>query len=534
MPLPVNVSVVDANGATVEVALEADRPIFVLGANGTGKSALLVKMAHSLGATARRVVASRTLVFENDAPEITAASAQGMRSNYDSWDAQLVHRAKTPNSAQRAQLYIYSLSEMENGFAREVASEVMADGAVDLVVLRRKRSPVQRINDSLAAAGFLISISIDENGSTKAKKNGSESYGASELSDGERAALIMLIEVLSAKPQTAVLIDEPERHIHRSLLLPLIKEMNELRNDCCLVIATHDIELPMAYRDSAVLLVRGMPIFAERWDVDLLPRASEIPFDIRESILGSKRRVLFVEGEHDGIDHGLYNILFREISVVGQSSSRAVEQATIGARSIQNIEWLNAWGIIDRDGRTASQIEEHGQSGIWCIPVYSVESIYYHPLIIEVMAARSEELHGPMPTALVTALAGALGAVAADLDRLAARAVEKSVRHAVLTALPSWDVLATSESIQVPVNPRGMLEQERLALAGAIDRSDWAYVVERCPIRESQALGKIATALSFRTSHHYEAAVRKALLDDNNLRAQVLQLLGTPPDGLLV
>jgi energy-coupling factor transporter ATP-binding protein EcfA2 len=533
VPLPISISIVGADGEPVEVSFEADRPVFVLGANGTGKSALLVKMAHQLGSSGRRVVASRPLAIEQDASELTAANAQNLRSSYDSWDRELAYRAKTPNAFQRAQLYLYALSELENRFSRGISVQVMGGGDIDLVKIRKTKSPIERVNDALRAAGFLISISLDNTGRVQGQKAGTQPYGVSELSDGERAALFLLIEVLDALPGTVILIDEPERHIHRSLLLPLVKELTELRPDCCLVVATHDIELPVAYRETQIVLVRGMPEFGQKWDVDLVADATSIPSDIRESILGSRRRVAFVEGDEDGIDHGLYNILLGEISIVSKQSSREVEQAALGARSISDIEWLHAWGIIDRDGRTDEQGEELRQKGIWCIPLYSVESIYYHPTVIQEMVRRSEALHGPLPNAYADATNQALRSVTDEIDRLAARAVEKSVRHAVLSALPGWRDIASAERIEIPVNPRELLAQERTALQQALSTGDWAYIVERCPIRETQALGKIASALRFRSPFHYEAAVRKALLDDTNFRGTVLNLLGIPPEGLL-
>lgn len=533
MSLPSEISVTDADQQPIRLALKAANPVFVLGANGTGKSALLVKFAHQLGSSGRRVIASRPLAIEQDAPEITAAHAHNLRNNYDLWDRELAYRAKSPNASQRSQLYLYALSELENRFARDISSAVLGDETIDVESLRQTPSPIQRINSALRSAGFLVSLSLDEIGRAQARKGDSQPYGVSELSDGERAALFLLIEALDAPTGTVLLIDEPERHIHRSLLLPLVKELTELRPDCCLVIATHDIELPIAYPEMQVLLVRGMSAFGDRWDVDVLPEASRIPSDIRESILGSRRRVVFIEGNENGIDHGLYNILLGDVSVVSKQSSRDVEQAAIGAQGIADLEWLRAWGIIDRDGRTADQIEKLRKKGVWCISVYSVESIYYHPLVISEMAQRAEALHGPLPNATSDAIEGAIRSVASDLDRLAARAVEKSIRHAVLSSLPSWDRLSTAESIEVPVNPREMLKSERATLNDHIESADWARIVERCPIRETSARTVISTSLGFRSPSQYEAAVRKALTDDETFRGSVLALLGTPPDRLI-
>jgi hypothetical protein len=533
MTLPQTLGIPVAPQGMVEIVLQAGQPSFVLGANGVGKSALLVKMAQMLGALGRRLIASRPIIIDSDSVEITPSQAMSLRSNMASWDATPAYRAKAPNLSQRAQLYLNALSELENQFARGVLATVRGPDDLDIPALRARQSPIERINGALAASGFEISIFLDANGSVQARKGASDPFGVSNLSDGERAALILLIELLYIPDGSVMLVDEPERHIHRALLLPLVKELVALRPDCSLIVATHDIELPMAFPNVPVALLRGMTEFGERWIIDVVPGAREIPFDIRDAILGSRRRLLFVEGEEGGLDHGLYNILISNISAIARGNSREVEQAVHGARGLEEFEWLHAWGIIDRDGRTSEQMDQLKLDGIWCIPVYSVESVYYHPTVVGEMSRRSADLIGGNAEALLTQ-AQILACQAAEnhIERLARRAVEKKVRAAVFAALPSWQELSESEEVIVPLNPRQLYDDEKETLARAIAGFNWEYVVERCPIRETPALHAVATAIGFQSPNLYESAVRKALADDIEFRLQVLQLLGEPPSGL--
>src|SRR5260221_7028032 len=277
-----------------------------------------------------------------------------------------------------------------------------------------------------------------------------------------------------------------------------------------------------------------MARLSERWVGRGVSGAREIPFDIREAILGSRRRVLFIEGDEQGLDYGLYNLLIKDISVTALGTSREVEQAVLGARGLHDFEWLMAWGIIDRDGRSDAQIAELRARGIWCIPVYSVESIYYHPKVIGEMSRRSVDLHGGSPDSLMAAAQkAACTAIEPHIDRLAKRAVEKTVREEVLSAVPKWQELSECDQISVPVNPRGLYEKERAAVCQTVNDNAWEHIVARCPIRESPALRVIATAIGFQSAGQYESAARKALIDDETFRAVVLQLLGEPPAGLL-
>ena len=42
-----------------------------------------------------------------------------------------------------------------------------------------------------------------------------------ELSDGERNALLIGSDVLTTEPNSLIILDEPERHLHRSIISPL-------------------------------------------------------------------------------------------------------------------------------------------------------------------------------------------------------------------------------------------------------------------------------------------------------------------------
>ena len=68
-----------------------------------------------------------------------------------------------------------------------------------------------------------IEIAVEEGQKVVARKNGGAPYSIAELSDGERNAFLIAADVLTAKPGTLLLIDEPERHLHRSIISPLLQ-----------------------------------------------------------------------------------------------------------------------------------------------------------------------------------------------------------------------------------------------------------------------------------------------------------------------
>lgn len=100
--------------------------------------------------------------------------------------------------------------------------------------------PIKIINELLKLSALPIEISVQQNEQLFASKLGGPPYSIAELSDGERNAPLIAAEVLTAQAGILFLIDEPERHLHRSIISPLLTLLFERRTDCAFVISTHD------------------------------------------------------------------------------------------------------------------------------------------------------------------------------------------------------------------------------------------------------------------------------------------------------
>ncbi len=159
---------------------------------------------------------------------------------------------------------------------------------------------------------------MEEGQSIIARKNRGDGYSVAELSDGERNAFLIATNVLTARAETLILIDEPERHLHRSIISPLLKLLFDRRKDCAFIVSTHELMLPIDTAEALTLLVRGCE-FAGReprsWTVDLVPPGAAIGEDLKRDVLGARRRMLFVEGTTRSLDAPLYNLLFPQVSV---------------------------------------------------------------------------------------------------------------------------------------------------------------------------------------------------------------------------
>ena len=62
------------------------------------------------------------------------------------------------------------------------------------------------------------------------------------MSDGERVALYLIAQCLCIPQNKTIIIDEPEIHLHRSIMNKLWAEIEKNRPDCLFVYITHDTQ----------------------------------------------------------------------------------------------------------------------------------------------------------------------------------------------------------------------------------------------------------------------------------------------------
>ena len=518
------------SGELVTLEVSVGQTVFVLGANGTGKSSLLQRFASTMGENSRRISASRQTWFGSSTLEFTPSQKQSYEQQARNWDREVSSRWREQNPHIRSSLTLYDLIDAENIEARAIAS-AMRSGDLSLAqALAQKTAPIEKINELLALSNINIQISVAGGDQLLASKNGCHPYGAAELSDGERNALLIAADVLTAKAGALLIIDEPERHLHRSIISPLLNQLFRYRDDCAFIVGTHDLMLPVDNPESRIFLVRGCRYsgnYPTSWDVDILPSDFELDDAIKQDIVGARRKIVFVEGQQSSLDHPLYSVLFPGVSVRPKGSSRDVEQAVLGVRGAEALHWVQAWGIIDNDGRSAKEVEDLGSIGIFALPFYSVESVYYHPDLISAVAIRQARVTGgDGDGAAKMAIQKAIATAQTQFPRLAARAVEKSIRRNVLSSMPTIRQIENKESVNLQIDTSVAIEQEIEALTAAADANDWVPILTRCPIRETQALGQIANAVGLTNRHQYEAAVLQVLREDATVLAKVRGMFG--------
>jgi ABC-type cobalamin/Fe3+-siderophores transport system ATPase subunit len=231
--------------------------LYLLGANGTGKSSLVSRLFAQYRHNGKRISAHRQTWFESNTLDMTARNRQELENNTRSQDAQPQARYTEWNPAGRAHMAIYDLIDADTMQERKIAALVRGGSLEEAKTEAQSPSPIQVINELMRLSNLPIEISVEEGQKIVARKNAGAGYSVAELSDGERNAFLIGAEVLTAKPGTLILIDEPERHLHRSIISPLLKLLFNRRNDCGFIVSTHEIMLPLDTPKASTLLVRN-------------------------------------------------------------------------------------------------------------------------------------------------------------------------------------------------------------------------------------------------------------------------------------
>ena len=425
---------------------------------------------------------------------------------------------------------VYELIDAENVRARAMAAAFDAGEMTRLTEAAKTQAPITVINEILLQSNLPIEISVRANERVMASKSGGPEYSAAELSDGERNAVLIAGSVLTVPPGTLLIIDEPERHLHRSIVSPLLGHLFERRSDCGFVISTHDHDLPFGDPKARTLLLRSCSFSGQKvrsWEADELPAGAAIDDVLKRDLLGSRQNIVFVEGTENSLDKSLYSLIFPEVSVIPKGSCYDVEHAVLGARSAEELHWLQAFGIVDCDGFDAAQIAAKRERCVYPLPYYSVEAIYFHPKIIEKIAVRQAFVSGDNGSQLAkSALASGVAAIEGHTERLSRKAAKKAIRKAVMEQIPSDENLLTGGDVQIVNDADAMHATRKKELDAAVESGNWERILRACPVRECNALEDISTSLKFRRREDYQRAVRHLLTEDAEALRFVRDLFG--------
>ena len=384
------------SGGPLSISIEMGQQIYVTGANGAGKSVLIQHFIEVLKDYRIRRISAHRQTWLHPVPVHLYSSSYISRDTIEREDRSAGGRNSGSSSDAGLSSVFFDLVAQENSRARNIArliDEQEPDGAIS--VASSSVSPFRRLNELLAIGGLKVSLDNSSDEMIWAQhENADVKFLMSEMSDGERSATIMAATVLTVSPGTVILIDEPERHLHRAVIEPLLSALFEQREDCAFVVSTHEVGLPIANPKAYTVVLRSCNWTdhgVAAWDAEVLQPGGNLPEDVKRDILGARRKILFVEGSANSLDLPMYGALFPELSVIPKGSCTEVIRAVKGLRGSYAHHHVEAAGLVDRDDRTEDEVNKLTEDGVFALDVCSVESLYYCSDAIEAVARRQAE-----------------------------------------------------------------------------------------------------------------------------------------------
>lgn len=517
-------------GETLRVEARAGEVLCIVGPNGSGKSALVTWMATQTAASLRRILAQRRLWLEHSGPSITSKMREQQTSNANHYEKRPESRYLEQAGYSRTSVVLFDLLGRIHDEDRRANTMFESGATRDEVAAAMGPRVLATMNTVLQHAGLHFELDIQDGQVFVARHSGLGTvYPIFQLSDGERSALLLAGEVLTTPPGTVIMIDEPERHLHRSISAGLITAVVDATPDCAFVVLTHDLDLAseLASRPGKTISVAAVEWSGENpvaWDLRDASVDENVTEAARAAILGGRRSVVFVEGDDGSLDLALYRALYPATTVVPSGSCDAVIRSVSGLRTSEQHHWISAQGIVDRDGRDESECGQLREKGVAVLAVCEVENLHYVSNVLQAVAQKQADTLGHDAEALV---AGAKRVLleelsrAGTLERFAVKIARDQINRTIASRLPpKIDGERVELSFESPYAPT--LARLRASLEG----SDYDALIREVPIRDSGAPQQIAVALGFRSAHDYRRAALVAISQAPGLADEVRQLVG--------
>lgn len=364
------------DGIAASVAVAPGRPLIVIGANGAGKSrftdALVATTAPSLRLSALTAIYNRTSTSKSEA-------AGALQNRFSA--AVLAGAEASASNPTLVELLLAQLmhDEMVNLIGYKLA---LADGRR----LELRRTRLDRVIELWQEVFPTNRVLIDSGKILFSKTVADDSYGAVRLSDGERAVLFYAGAILYAPKGAVIFVDSPEMFLHPTLTIALWNRLETLRSDCSFCYTTHDPEFAASRNGANIVWVRDCDTRRHLWDYEVLPPAAGITREIVGTLTGSRKPVLFIEGEPSSIDARLYPLIFPDYTVRSLGSCNKVIEATRTLNDLNSLHKMDSLGIVDRDRRNDEEVAYLRRKNIMVPEVAEVENIFVLEEVVAAMA----------------------------------------------------------------------------------------------------------------------------------------------------
>lgn len=485
MPLSATITVPTFEGtATVEV--KAAGSVVFIGANGAGKTRLGVYMDTQLsqaGTEVHRIAAHRSLNLNpNVVPPSFEVATKRLFYGYDEGNYQ--HKFGNRFQSRPATALLDDFDHVLTALYAENNDVSINYRQVNLSSRSLKRPPPAKIDKLKSIWERLLPDRqlVILGGDIKTKTGDGHEYSASEMSDGERVIFYLIGQALLAKPDTLLIFDEPELHINKSILAKLWDEIESARADCGFLYITHDVEFASSRHAATKYALRSYrkeP--SEAWEIEFVPDNADIPDDVVATIIGSRRPVLFVEGDGGSLDSSVYRRVYDEFTVIPVGSCEQVIHTVSSFAARPELHRVGCAGLVDADGRSNEEATYLETKGVYCLPVSEVENLLLLPNVFKAIAEVLKFSDGDAEARLAALRTFVMNQANQQIDAICLRYTKRRIDAAMKKiGLAGADLVALDAEFKAAaasIDAQTIFAEAKTALTTAISGQDYEKVL---------------------------------------------------------
>lgn len=363
--------------------------IVAVGANGSGKTTLSNELKKYLPKTGIVISAQKVLIIPTFSGVSNFNDTSQKLQQSQSIDKSLKVTYSTENQGNS-----WSIMTQVGGEFKLLLDNLLAERSgirnryFDLLQNGQivKDVPITKLDKAIKIWNSLIQHRIiecvDGINITLRPIDSSSAYPAHQMSDGEKVTLYLISHILQAPQSGFIIIDEPEMYLHKTILKKLWDILEQERQDCIFIYLTHDLDFATSRRAKKVWIKNFN--YPNIWEIEDIPD-NELPETLLLELLGSRKNILFCEGEKGSIDEKIYNILFPNFTITPVKSCFNVINYT---KSFNNLPQLTtkAFGLIDSDHHGYARLKALEPENIFSYSMTEPENLFLDENFLELLA----------------------------------------------------------------------------------------------------------------------------------------------------
>ncbi|MBW7912301.1 MAG: ATP-binding protein [Taibaiella sp.] len=356
--------------------------IVAIGANGSGKSSLSIIFKEILGKNGVSISAQRILLIPKlEHVQNTTEASKTLREY------------QTRDKTNKDDNYSYLNSEF-----RVILNNLIAENVASNSQFRKKAREaydsghaipppeMTNLEKALILWNGLIEhrrLTCEDGINIVVHTPNGDTYQPVKMSDGEKVTLFLIAQALQAPKNGFIVIDEPEIYLHKAILKKLWDKLEQERNDCIFIYLTHDLDFAASRINSKKLWIKSFN-HPDEWIFEPLP-TDELPETLLMELLGSRKTILFCEGDKGSLDEQILNIIYPNLTITPVGSCFNVVNYTRAFNKLKTAT-TTAIGIIDTDYRTPAEILQLNADGIYNYKVAEIENLLLDETLLTLLS----------------------------------------------------------------------------------------------------------------------------------------------------